>query len=134
VALEQALRDVWQVLQAHDPYKDWNKDPELKRALAETLMALADTGVVDPEELRSRALESLSFVRRSSLHEHRDVEKGSRPKPTPTGHLLTRVPELRHPSFVSRIRHRDKIQQPACIDPKFTVDALKLSPRISHAH
>jgi hypothetical protein len=59
LAIEQALRDVWQV--AHDPYKDWNKDPELKRALAETLMALADTGVVDPEELRSRALESFEF-------------------------------------------------------------------------
>jgi hypothetical protein len=49
------------VLQAHDPYKDWNKDPELKRALAKKLMALADTGVVDPEELRSRALERFEF-------------------------------------------------------------------------
>ena len=37
-ALEEALRDVWQVLKAHDPYPDWQEDPEMKRALAEKLM------------------------------------------------------------------------------------------------
>ena len=57
-ALELALRDVWQVLKAHDPYPNWDHDPELKQQLALTLMALADAGVRDPEELRNRTLES----------------------------------------------------------------------------
>jgi hypothetical protein len=56
-ALEQALRDVWQVLKAHDPCGDWHNNSELKRQVARTLMALADTGVTDPQELRSRTLE-----------------------------------------------------------------------------
>ena len=28
LALEQALRDVWQVFEAHDPYHDWDKADE----------------------------------------------------------------------------------------------------------
>ena len=55
-ALEQALRDVWQVLKAHDPERNWDKDSEVHRDLATTLIALADSGVTDPQELRSRAL------------------------------------------------------------------------------
>ena len=31
LALEQALKDVWQVLRAHDFHRDWDRDPELKR-------------------------------------------------------------------------------------------------------
>jgi len=61
LALEQALKDVWEVLKAHDPHRDWDKDLELKRALAETLMALADAGVSDLKELRSRTLENFEF-------------------------------------------------------------------------
>jgi hypothetical protein len=57
-ALEQALRDVWQVLKAHDPLRDWDKDSEFQKGLAEKLMALADAGVTDPQELRSRVLAS----------------------------------------------------------------------------
>ena len=56
VTLERVLRDVWQVLTAHDPYRDWKKDPELKAALAGMLMTFADMGITDPEELRSRTL------------------------------------------------------------------------------
>ena len=56
-ALEQALRDVWQVLKAHDPCGDWDNNSELKRQVARTLMALADTGVTEAQELRSRTLE-----------------------------------------------------------------------------
>ena len=56
-ALEQALRDVWQVLKAHDQHRDWDKDPETKNEVAEMLMALADAGISDPEELTSRTLE-----------------------------------------------------------------------------
>ena len=61
VAVEQALRDVCQVLKAHDPDRDWDKDAELQQALEEKLMALADTGVKDPKELRSRMLESFDL-------------------------------------------------------------------------
>jgi hypothetical protein len=56
-ALEQAFRDVWMVLKAHDPFGDSDDNSELKRQVARTLMALADTGITDPQELRSRRLE-----------------------------------------------------------------------------
>ena len=62
-ALEQALRDVWQVLKAHDPYPKWDEDPDLKTLLAEKLMALADSGIRDPQELRNRTLQGLSLER-----------------------------------------------------------------------
>ena len=55
-ALEQALRDVWQVLKAHDPLRDWDKDADFRRGLAEKLMDLADAGVTERQELRSRVL------------------------------------------------------------------------------
>lgn len=59
--LEQALRDVCQVLKAHDPDRDWEKDAEVQRALAEKLMDLADAGVRDPRELFSRILQSFDL-------------------------------------------------------------------------
>lgn len=55
-ALEQALRDVCQVLKAHNHYLDWSNDPEAKRNLAFMLMTFADCGVTDPQELRGKAL------------------------------------------------------------------------------
>jgi hypothetical protein len=61
VALEQALRDVCQVLQAHDPDRDWNKDAEVQQVLAEKLMDLIDAGVRDPRELCSRTLRSFDL-------------------------------------------------------------------------
>jgi len=60
-ALEQALREVWAVLKAHDPNEYLDKDGELQKAIADTLMALADSGVTDPQELRSRTLENFDF-------------------------------------------------------------------------
>ena len=60
-ALEQALRDVCQVLKAHDPDRDWDKDGEVQQALAEKLMDLADAGVRDPRELCSRMLQSFDL-------------------------------------------------------------------------
>jgi len=44
-ALEHALRDVWEVLKAHEPLRDWDDDNELKSEVARMLMALADTGL-----------------------------------------------------------------------------------------
>jgi hypothetical protein len=61
VALEQALRDVCQVLKARDPNRDWEKDAEVQQALAEKLMDLVDTGVRDPKELCSRMLKSFDL-------------------------------------------------------------------------
>ena len=55
LTLEQALRDVWEVLKAHDPHH--YSDQDLQKAIANTLMVLVDTGVTDPRELRSRTLE-----------------------------------------------------------------------------
>jgi hypothetical protein len=61
VALEQALRDACQVLKAHDPDRDWDKDAEVQQALAEKLMDLVDTGVRDQGELCRRVLESFEL-------------------------------------------------------------------------
>jgi hypothetical protein len=52
--MEEALRDVWAVLKAHQPYPGWQADPELKADLAYHLMALAHAGVLDPAELRAK--------------------------------------------------------------------------------
>jgi hypothetical protein len=54
--LEQVLRDVWEVLKAHQPYQGWQSDSHLKSELAYSLMALADAGVRDPQQLRSSVL------------------------------------------------------------------------------
>ena len=58
IALEQALKDVWQALEAHDPDRDWDKDADFRRGLADKLMDLADAGVTQPQEFRSRVLAS----------------------------------------------------------------------------
>ena len=60
-ALEQAMRDVWEVLKAHAPCSDWDKDPGLQNTLAEMVLDLADLGVTDPQELRSRMLKNFNF-------------------------------------------------------------------------
>src|SRR6476661_7815822 len=60
-ALEQALREVWAVLKAHDPHGYLDKDDGLQKAIADKLMALADSGVTDPQELRRRTLENFDF-------------------------------------------------------------------------
>jgi len=53
--------DIWEVLRGHDPYRDWDADPALKQVLADKLMDLADDGVTDRQELRSRTLATLDF-------------------------------------------------------------------------
>jgi hypothetical protein len=60
-ALEQALREVWAVLKAHDTHEYLDKNQDLQKAIADTLMALADSGVTDPQELRRRTLENFDF-------------------------------------------------------------------------
>jgi hypothetical protein len=60
-ALEHALRAVWAVLKAHDPHGYLDKNEDLQKSIADKLMALADSGVTDPQELRRRTLENFDF-------------------------------------------------------------------------
>jgi hypothetical protein len=46
-------------VQARDPFRDFERDFELKTALSQKLMTLAADGVTDPIELREWALEGL---------------------------------------------------------------------------
>ena len=58
-ALTQAFEATWVVVQARDPFRDFERDFELKTALSQKLMTLAADGVTDPIELREWALEGL---------------------------------------------------------------------------
>ena len=57
--VEQAFEATWTALQARDPFRDFERDSELRTALDQKLMTLAADGVTDPIELREWALESL---------------------------------------------------------------------------
>ena len=58
-ALRKAFDATWVALQARDPFRDFERDFELKTALSQKLMTLAADGVTDPIELREWALEGL---------------------------------------------------------------------------
>jgi len=58
-ALGQAFDATWVMLQTRDPFRDFERDSELKTDIGLKLMALAADGVTDPVELREWALESL---------------------------------------------------------------------------
>ena len=58
-ALREAFDATWVVLQARDPFRDFERDYELKATLRRKLMGLAVDGVTDPIELREWALEGL---------------------------------------------------------------------------
>ena len=49
------------MLKAHDPHGYLDKDEGLQKAIADKLMALANSGVTDPQELRRRTLENFDF-------------------------------------------------------------------------
>ena len=61
-ALEQALREVLAVLKAHDPHEYLDKDQDLQKAIADKLMALADSGVTDPQELLARGMDRVGIA------------------------------------------------------------------------
>jgi hypothetical protein len=61
-ALGQALNATWLQVQARDPFRDFERDSELKTAISQKLSMLAADGVTDPIELREWALEG--YVRR----------------------------------------------------------------------
>lgn len=46
--LEQAFADTWMMLRNRDPFRDWDKDSQLKGDLTDELMELVDEGVADP--------------------------------------------------------------------------------------
>ena len=56
--VEQAFDSTWVVLQTRYPFRDFERDSELKTALSQKLLTLAAEGVTDPIELREWALES----------------------------------------------------------------------------
>jgi hypothetical protein len=58
-ALREAFDATWVVLQARDPFRDFDRDSELRTALNQKLRTLVADGVRDPIELREWALESL---------------------------------------------------------------------------
>jgi hypothetical protein len=58
-ALKDAFEAAWLVLQARDPFRDFERDFELRTALRRKLKMLAAEGVTDPIELREWVLESL---------------------------------------------------------------------------
>ena len=58
--IERAFDDTWTVLQARDPFRDFDADNEFKIELSHKLSALAADGVTDAIELREWALEGLS--------------------------------------------------------------------------
>jgi hypothetical protein len=58
-ALGQAFDATWVELQARDPFRDFERDAELKTLISEKLSMLAADGVTDPIELREWSLESL---------------------------------------------------------------------------
>ena len=49
------------MLKAHDPHGYLDKNEDLQKSIADKLMALADSGVTDPQELRRRTLENFDF-------------------------------------------------------------------------
>jgi hypothetical protein len=57
-ALKEAFEATWVMLQARDPFRDLERDSELRAALSRRLKMLASDGVTDPVELREWALES----------------------------------------------------------------------------
>jgi hypothetical protein len=58
-ALREAFDATWVVLQTRDPFRDFERDSELRTALNQKLMMLVADGVTDPVELREWALENL---------------------------------------------------------------------------
>ncbi len=60
-ALGQAYNAAWLVLRARDPFRDFERDSDLKAALSRKLLALAANGVTDAVELREGAVEGLTF-------------------------------------------------------------------------
>jgi hypothetical protein len=64
-ALGEAFDATWVVLQARDPFRDFDKDNELKTELSHKLSALAADGVTDAIELREWPLRAYQAIGKS---------------------------------------------------------------------
>jgi hypothetical protein len=61
--VKRVFFEVWTVIAAHEPYRDYTLDHDRRVALSWKLMALAAEGATEPGELRSLAIESLQLPR-----------------------------------------------------------------------
>jgi hypothetical protein len=61
--LEWIFDSAWTTVQTNDPFRDLEKDEELKTALRQKLFALACVGMDDPDTLRSRLVASMPLLR-----------------------------------------------------------------------
>jgi hypothetical protein len=55
-ALAQAFREVWTTVKANDPFMDFGRSETLRQTIAQSMLELADQGMVNVEDLRDRAL------------------------------------------------------------------------------
>jgi hypothetical protein len=62
--LDQAFETAWAVIQAHDPFRDLDRDQQLQLALRQKLFALALTGQRHPETLRNLVLADMPLGER----------------------------------------------------------------------
>jgi hypothetical protein len=62
--MDQAFADIWTVLRADDPFRDYANDCELRLAIGQKLLNLVADGVTDPSRLRQITVESLLFPSR----------------------------------------------------------------------
>jgi hypothetical protein len=63
LVLEKVFFEVWTVITAHEPHRDFTQDHQRKVELSWMLMALAANGVTDAGQLRSLAIETLDLPR-----------------------------------------------------------------------
>ena len=61
--MNQAFAAIWNIIRADDPFRDYAKDSELRRAIGHKLMELVANGVTDPVRLGYRTLKSLPRTR-----------------------------------------------------------------------
>ena len=76
--LEQTFNATWDVLEAHEPFLDAEKEAELKLGLSRTLVALVAEGVTDADRLRKFALQRLPLT----PHAHVDSSPTAKLQPT----------------------------------------------------
>ena len=60
-AMDQAFAAIWKALRAHDPFRDYARDSELRLAIGKKLLDLAADGEDDPVRLRKLTVDSLLF-------------------------------------------------------------------------
>ena len=69
--LDQAFEVSWAAVAAYDPFRDFNKDHEVRFALRRKLFALASGGMRDPEAMRTEILATLPLQGIAQKERHR---------------------------------------------------------------